>query len=155
MIDEVADSSDILGSFSTPQKTARVKSMLIATSGISPTSPTRRPGSGKIKGMMDKDEHGDRDVDMDEDEDEEDGMGSPSVRASRKRASAVRLGLSELESEDEASGRVAKAPKIRVSLSNLSIVSTTWPGKQVRWQCRPFFFLFDLGPRSHSRKSNE
>lgn len=108
MRSEVEDSSDHLGSYSTstPQRTARERARMIAISGLSPVSPSAGRSGSARPGMG----HGEEDMDVDMDEEV---GGSPSVRASRKRQG--RVGLSDFGSSEEEVGRVAKAPKIRVS----------------------------------------
>jgi hypothetical protein len=114
---EVGESEDVLGSFSTPRKTKRDRSLIIATSGISPESPSRLMSKSNLKsnskrlGGSDEAEDVDEDNDMDDDVEMDGILGSPSVRQSRKRAG--RIGQGEVDSEED--GRVAKAPKIRVS----------------------------------------
>ena len=118
---EVGESEDVLGSFSTPRKTKRDRSLIIATSGISPESPSRLMSKSNLKTNSKRlgGSDGGEDAEMDKDEDDDlemDGvLGSPSVRQSRKRAG--RFGQGRVDGEED--GRVAKAPKIRVSFASV------------------------------------
>lgn len=157
---EVGESEDVLGSFSTPRKTKRDRSLIIATSGISPESPSRLISKSNHKANSKRlgGSDGGEDAKMDKDEDDDvemDGiLGSPSVRQSRKRAG--RIGLGEADSEED--GRGAKAPKIRVSSGSIQQFDLSeqtdkrWLILDVRFHTASFQ---ETAPRDGSRTSQD